>query len=156
MIFWAIAIHVFILTIISGVYSPILLAGALLIRAILTSIQLGLVINRWFFYFINLVFLGGVIVVVLFLCSVCSNNKLSFISSTRYPQLANLTILLILLRIISWGVGVERWDSRVFIMNWLYQKGGVLSLFIIVIRLLICIIGVINIAKLDEGPIVKT
>jgi len=150
-----ILIHLIMLTLVSEIFRPMLLAGVLLGSAVFTSLQLGLIINRWFFYFINLVFLGGVIVVVLFLCSVCSNNKFSSLIKISISQLGVLVVLRFLIRSSSWGGGATNSRSRIFIIIWLYQKGGSLALYFMVLRLLVCIIAVINIAKLDEGPMIK-
>lgn len=130
-------------------FNPISLAILLLIISLSTGIILSLTKSTWFIYFLCLVFLGGVIVVVMFIVSICSVNKF------EYKKNFNKLVILFTLFLYLIERELEERSINMVILNSFYQNSS-LYLYIILIRLLIlCIVRVISICKVEKGPISK-
>jgi len=69
-----------------AVSHPASLAGLLIMAALIVRALLAIYSLRWFFYLLALVFLGGVIVVLLFMVSVCANEKFYSSSISKLKQ----------------------------------------------------------------------
>jgi len=143
-----------ILSIRSRATNPLSIAGCLLATAFLTATNLRLILSSWFFYFLTLVFLGGVMVVVLFITSVCSNKKILF----RNP--VTWILLLVFLFLILLEPGCSRFlikfnsFSGTEILS-LYQLESGNFLIMLILALIMCMLRVISISKLDKGPLAE-
>jgi hypothetical protein len=132
---------------------PVSLGGILVVAAILNSLFLGKLISRWLFYILFLVFLGGVIVVLLFIVSICGNEKFFYTGG-----LGGLPLLVL-------GVGVARLSSNLTstyrsfnglaITLTLYQSETALTFVMFILILVLCLIRVVKIRRLESGPLVK-
>jgi NADH-ubiquinone oxidoreductase chain 6 len=134
--------------------SPLPLSGVLLFTAILTARFSGILFSSWFFYFLTLVFLGGVMVIVLFLCSICSNKKILFLNMPRLlPFILFPAFFLDTLNIKR--IFIKNSFSNPIILS-LYQSNSTRLLFVLIGGLILCLIGVIIITKLDHGPLLSS
>ena len=126
--------------------------GALLVRiALINSLTLGKIVRRWLFYMLALLFLGGVMVVLLFIVSVCANEKFFFQPVDFKPA---LLLGLRLIVIIPFSTKQERF-SQINRALTVYQRANSFNFLIMVFRLILCIIRVAKISKLEAGPLVK-
>lgn len=126
--------------------------GALLVRiALINSLTLGKIVRRWLFYMLALLFLGGVMVVLLFIVSVCANEKFFFQPVDFKPA---LLLGLRLIIIIPFSTKQERF-SQINRALTVYQRANSFNFLIMVFRLILCIIRVVKISKLEAGPLVK-
>lgn len=126
--------------------------GALLVRiALINSLTLGKIVRRWLFYMLALLFLGGVMVVLLFIVSVCANEKFFFQPVDFKPA---LLLGLRLIVIIPFSTKQERF-SQINRALTVYQRANSFNFLIMVFRLILCIIRVVKISKLEAGPLVK-
>jgi len=132
---------------------PVTLAGLLLAVSLAGSAILGLIGCRWLFYLLMLVFLGGVIVVLLFMVSICANEKFIF-SGVRYPLLMVVLTLSTLFRLNS-TAGPTGGFSGYLIRLRLYQTDCGIIFIIFMLYLVLCLISVVRISKLEAGPLVK-
>lgn len=131
---------------------PIVLARGLVVRAFLRAILVGSLELRWLFYLLTLVFLGGVMVVLLFMVSVCANEKI-FFSRVRGGSLGLVSLGGLSLR---WQlVNFNKGYSGFQLGGLVYESEQLLGLLILVLILILCIIRVVRIAKVDLGPLVK-
>jgi len=132
-----------------SVSRPISLAILLISSAMICSITAGLLFSSWIFYFLILIFLGGVIVVLIFITSVCTNTKLR-------PFIINRGLLA------SLGFGWFLCSINIMINNYsnlnfclrIYSLEGLLILVFLILSLLLCMVRVVNVVKLEYGPLV--
>ena len=145
-------LSVYIIIFLLNKLRPLTLSWILLIYSVITSILLSLSNITWLFYFIILVFLGGVIIVVIFITSVCINKKLHL----RTPfNPATLVLLIIMSIIVDYTKILNFPFSGISIGSFLYSFDNSLLLIFILITLLIILIAVVIIVKLEEGPLLK-
>ena len=132
---------------------PVRMAGLLIVIALITSIFLGKLIVSWIIYLLALVFLGGVIVVLLFMVSVCANEKFFYYSKKRLGPVILLTLILsIPLRkttLLREGL------SGIRVPLVLYQSEGAFGFVLFISILVLCMLRVVKISKLESGPLVK-
>ena len=129
--------------------SPISLAILLIGFATLCSITTGFMFSSWLFYFLILVFLGGVIVVLIFMTSVCVNTKLVIFFPSKHLILIGFVLALFPFVSLS-SINYSRLN---FCLN-IYSLEGVYVLLFLILSLLLCIISVVNVVKLEYGPLV--
>lgn len=129
------------------------MGGLLVAVSIFNSIFLGKLISRWLFYILFLVFLGGVIVVLLFIVSICGNEKFFYREGgTSVIFLPAMLVFYSLMNIEM--VGGQRF-SRLNITLRLYQSEIVLGFVVFILILVLCLISVVKIRRLESGPLVK-
>lgn len=126
---------------------PVIFSLILVFISLILSIFLGKLINIWIFYLLVLIFLGGVIVVILFLVSICSNEKFFKISFK-----INFFILIFLLFNCFLSI-INEINFNIIIK--LYIIENVIRFIIFCLILLVCLISVVIIRKLEYGPLVK-
>ena len=145
---------IFLVTASLGVIThPVNIAGMLILIALISSLFLGKLIIRWMFYLMALVFLGGVIVVLLFMVSVCANEKF-FFKNRRTPAVGVGVWVLARLLLNKTTIITEA-ISGISLPLVLYQREGIFSFIIFMGVLVLCIIRVVKIRKLESGPMVK-
>ena len=129
-------------------YHPISIAIVLIRFALILSFFLIKLTASWLGYVIALVFLGGVMVVLIFSVSICGNEKIIFSK--------NIKLLVLLPSIFIPRRVFFRSDLKVSqIANSLYQVDQTSGLIFIIFLLLLCIVTRVIVVKLDFGPLVK-
>ena len=132
---------------------PLMLAGLLILYALASSLILGKILIRWVFYLLILVFLGGVIVILLFMVSICGNEKI-FYTKINY-KLVSFTLILLLLNLRPLFTYLNQRFKSYQISLPLYQCDSLIMFVIFMLVLLLCMIRVIRVRKLEYGPIIK-
>ena len=135
---------------------PVLMAYGLILYAVLVRIRLRILRIRWFIYLLVLIFLGGVIVLIIYITSIAANEKFNSQLKKRLRRLI-LAILLVSLRItmlptLEKVVFLE--NTPTFLMS-LIEARSSLMYFWITFYLLLVLISVVKIVKLEEGPLVR-
>jgi len=154
-------IRIVVILIVKGVCSisivkvnhPAMLAGLLLVVSLTGSLILGLISCRWLFYLLILVFLGGVIVVLLFMVSICANEKF-ILGSLRGASLLGVASFLALCGL-NTRVGPRLRFSGYHIRLSLYQTDCGIIFLLFMLYLVLCLVRVVRIRKLEAGPLVK-
>ena len=135
---------------------PISFALSLLLITLMSGLVLIKLNLSWLFYALVLVFLGGVIIIVLYITSLVSNDKIRpRPGPTLYGVAAVSCFLALLSPQINKIILVKRTSSfkRVSV---LYQISSLPLLLFSVVVLLLCIISVIKLVKFESGPLVKS
>jgi len=132
-----------------SVSRPISLAILLISSAMICSIAAGLLFSSWIFYFLILIFLGGVIVVLIFITSVCTNTKLRLFIINR----GLLTSLSFGWFLCSINIMINNYSNLNFCLR-IYSLEGLLILVFLILSLLLCMVRVVNVVKLEYGPLV--
>merc|ERR1712179_901974 len=121
--------HLFFIMVIFSLSHPIRLRISLIIMAILARIITFTINSSWFFYLIILVFLGGVIILIIYISTLAANEK--------YKNIINF------ISINNTAVGI------------LYESSNfTLSLFLI-LYLLLTLVCVVKLVKFESGPLIK-
>nr|YP_010406810.1 NADH dehydrogenase subunit 6 [Labidocera rotunda]URC16611.1 NADH dehydrogenase subunit 6 [Labidocera rotunda] len=132
---------------------PVSMAGLLILMALASSLFLGKLIISWVLYLLALVFLGGVMVVLLFMVSVCANEKFFY---SVGPQIGpSLIFWGISSLIIAKNTALSEGMSGVSTPLVLYQSDGMFSFILFMLILVLCMLSVVKISKLESGPMVK-
>lgn len=132
---------------------PASLAGLLIGVALITRALLGVYSLRWFLYLLALVFLGGVIVVLLFIVSVCANEK--FYRTKRVSAWLRRVLALGSLLIIQPHLNMRSSFNGFQFSCALYEIEGALSFILFMCILILCLVRVVGVSSLEAGPLVK-
>ena len=132
---------------------PVRIAGLLILIALTRSLFLGKLVIRWVLYLLALVFLGGVIVVLLFIVSVCANEKFFYLVKENLAP--GVVVWLVAGFLISKVSILREGISGIGTPLVLYQSDGLFRFILFMLVLVLCILRVVKIRKLESGPIVK-
>ena len=147
--------HILFMSIIFYLSHPISISISLIFIAILARIISFSINSSWFFYLIILVFLGGVIILIIYIRTLAANEKfslfniksrkviffiilrLSFIFLIKYKNIFNFV------RLNNTAVGI------------LYESSNFTLLLFLIIYLLLTLVCVVKLVKFESGPLIK-
>nr|YP_010265182.1 NADH dehydrogenase subunit 6 [Cleistostoma dilatatum]UIP56974.1 NADH dehydrogenase subunit 6 [Cleistostoma dilatatum] len=142
---------------------PLAMGLILLIQTVMVTITVGLSnYSFWFSYILFLVFLGGMLVLFIYVASLASNESFSFTNSLFLPFLITLSLSFILLfidpMIISNSSSLspssfKNFTSTPFIISWIYNSPSMMFTIFIVSYLLLMLIIVVKIVNLFKAPL---
>ena len=135
----------------SSKLAPITLSLVLLLYSILTSFILGTLYFRWIFYFLMLVFLGGVMIVIIFISSVCERKKLFSLQFNKQ----NIIGVLINMPLLGVIIMTNSQQSGISVGMYLYNTNNIVLLIGIITILLIILLAVVLMVNLEIGPLLK-
>ena len=108
--------------------------------------------RSWIFYLLILVFLGGVIILIIYIRTLSANEKFSNKNNTNI-----IFIIIFLLTILLNSNFIN--NSFIFInynfINHLYSSLNISSTIFLIFYLLITIICVVKLVKFEKGPLIK-
>merc|ERR1712219_28871 len=131
---------------------PIFFSLILIFMALLVGILIISLSTSWFFYLLVLVFLGGVIILIIYISTLAANEK--FVRPD-FPSLLLFIVAGIFRRFMLSSYNYTNKSSyniRMLINLYEYSNGS-LSIFLIV-YLLITIVCVVKLVKFERGPLV--
>nr|YP_009439698.1 NADH dehydrogenase subunit 6 [Charybdis natator]ATG83218.1 NADH dehydrogenase subunit 6 [Charybdis natator] len=143
---------------------PLSMGLTLLIQTILISLTTGLsTYSYWFSYILFMIFLGGMLVLFIYVTSLASNESFNF----SYSILGITVVLLILITPLTFisdsllngfmaqlplpTLNME--SSNVFIISWIYSINLMNFTLFIILYLLLTLIVVVKITNLFKGPL---
>jgi len=131
---------------------PISLGLVLIFYSLLIGIARIIIRAPWFFYLLVLVFLGGVIILIIYIRTLAANEKFRIPSSFR--------ILILIFIMIGTSLTILDYNYRNktsfninMVMNLYEYSNGRLSIFLIT-YLLITMVCVVKLVKFEKGPLV--
>lgn len=145
-------------------YHPLSMGLTLLIQTVLISLSAGLITyTYWFSYILFIIFLGGILVLFIYVTSLASNESFSF----SYSSLFFSTLLIFILTPLSilWDPLISETitnlplsslvsnSSNVFIIRWIYSTNLINFTLFIILYLLLTLIVVVKISNLFKGPL---
>ena len=150
-IVWGIVVVSMLLTVF---VHPLTLAWALVFYAILTRLVVGYLRVSWIIYILVLIFLGGVIVLVVYITTLAANEK--FIITVNYSRVmlivgVGLRSILFLIKPIEISVTISPVISMVAV---LFDCSNMTIYVFRILYLLVALVCVIKIIKLEKGPLV--
>nr|AWW91897.1 NADH dehydrogenase subunit 6 [Hemigrapsus penicillatus] len=142
---------------------PLAMGLMLFIQTVLISITIGIFnFSFWFSYILFLVFLGGMLVLFIYVASLASNESFSF---SLLSFLFFLFITSMLTFFLAWldpfitslnsstSSSLTYFISTPFIINWVYNTPSMVFTIFIVSYLLLMLIIVVKIVNLFKGPL---
>nr|YP_232822.1 NADH dehydrogenase subunit 6 [Eriocheir sinensis]AAP22054.1 NADH dehydrogenase subunit 6 [Eriocheir sinensis]ACJ44972.1 NADH dehydrogenase subunit 6 [Eriocheir sinensis]AJD76854.1 NADH dehydrogenase subunit 6 [Eriocheir sinensis]AJF48570.1 NADH dehydrogenase subunit 6 [Eriocheir sinensis]AKA67047.1 NADH dehydrogenase subunit 6 [Eriocheir sinensis] len=144
---------------------PLAMGLMLFIQTVLISITIGVSnFSFWFSYILFLVFLGGMLVLFIYIASLASNESFSFSLITFFFAII-LTGLIIFILLFLDPILISPNSSSLstsslkylvstpFIVNWVYNTPSMMFTIFIVSYLLLMLIVVVKIINLFKGPL---
>ena len=135
---------------------PILLAYLLVVYAVLISFFLALIRIRWFLYLLVLIFLGGVIILIIYITTMSANEKLYHTSQVSARELVIYGVFVLGFYSFIFPIKKTRARERALNFTLTLMETSSRGIYVwITFYLLLVIIRVVKIVKLEEGPLVK-
>uniref|UniRef100_UPI00315DFF6A NADH dehydrogenase subunit 6 n=1 Tax=Tuerkayana magnum TaxID=3018951 RepID=UPI00315DFF6A len=142
---------------------PLAMGLMLLVQTVLISITVGIsTYSFWFSYILFLVFLGGMLVLFIYVASLASNETFIFKSSLLLffstMILSSFLCLFIDPFLISYSsslpfLSLKSMTSTPFIISWIYNTPSMIFTMFIISYLLLMLIVVVKIVNLFKGPL---
>nr|QDR25232.1 NADH dehydrogenase subunit 6 [Metaplax longipes] len=144
---------------------PLAMGLTLLIQTVLISLSVGLYnFSFWFSYILFLVFLGGMLVLFIYVSSLASNESFSFSTSSFLLSTILMTMMMTLMLLIDPFVlsqiplalptsSLDFSYSTPLMINWIYNSPSMMFTLFIVSYLLLMLIVVVKIVNLFKGPL---
>lgn len=147
---------------------PLAIGLTLLIQTTLVTLTSGLITKRfWFSYILFLVFLGGILVLFIYVTSLASNEIFSFSIKLLFISLTIFSVIIITLFFIDKNILLQYqnleiksiYDINSYLienslsLNKLYNYPTNLLTILLINYLLITLIAVVKITKLFKGPL---
>lgn len=132
---------------------PISLGFILIFYALSTGLLSMILSTSWFFYLLVLVFLGGVMVLIIYISTLAANEKF-FVVNIGIPLSFTALIRVTLLFYYEFNKTVSIRIKNCFISNVYEQSNSRLTLLII-LYLLLTILCVVKLVKFEKGPLVR-
>nr|YP_009239931.1 NADH dehydrogenase subunit 6 [Leptodius sanguineus]AMN14565.1 NADH dehydrogenase subunit 6 [Leptodius sanguineus] len=143
---------------------PLALGVILLLQTIMISITAGTSLHSfWFSYILFMIFLGGMLVLFIYVASLASNEYFQFSLST-FSTFAGIALLLTLLCLFMDPITIPNMSSlpstsmithlsTPFLISWIYSSTSMIFTLFIILYLLLALIVVVNITNLFHGPL---
>nr|BDL61385.1 NADH dehydrogenase subunit 6 [Guinusia dentipes] len=142
---------------------PLAMGLILLIQTVLVSITVGLsAYSFWFSYILFLVFLGGMLILFIYVASLASNEVLTFSLPLLLFFLLSLIISFMMLLLdplyistptLLPNLSMKNLTSTQFIISWIYNTPSMPFTIFIIYYLLLMLIVVVKIVTLFKGPL---
>ena len=133
---------------------PISLGIILVSYSLILGVVISIICFSWLAYLLVLVFLGGVIVLIIYMCTLSANEK--------FFLLKKINILIFIgLFFITFFMVFSRENSLVFLtqagttLGITYEGRNLLNMVGLIIYLLITLVAVVKLVKFEAGPIIK-
>nr|YP_010265195.1 NADH dehydrogenase subunit 6 [Charybdis hellerii]UIP56980.1 NADH dehydrogenase subunit 6 [Charybdis hellerii] len=143
---------------------PLSMGLTLLIQTILISLTTGLsTYSYWFSYILFMIFLGGMLVLFIYVTSLASNESFYFSYSILTISLSGLILIMpltflwdsllngFMTQLPLSSLNME--SSNVFIISWIYSANLMNFTLFIILYLLLTLIVVVKITNLFKGPL---
>merc|ERR1711973_1074534 len=132
---------------------PIFFSIILIIRSIVVGVICIKANLSWFFYLLVLVFLGGVIVLIIYINTLAINEKF-FFYEIKFKYMYVFIFLFLTQLIIFKNIFVKTNYSNIISIS-LYDSINSLSLVFLILYLLLTLICVVKLVKFEYGPLIK-
>lgn len=132
---------------------PISLGILLVSYAVILGIIICDLSISWIAYLLILVFLGGVIVLIIYICTLSANEKIFFKKTNIFIK--SLILFFFFLIIFSERKIILFTSQTINSLRIIYERRNLLNLIGLIIFLLITLVAVVKLVKFESGPIIK-
>lgn len=133
---------------------PISLGLMLVILSLITGAFLIKIRISWFFYLLVLVFLGGVIVLIIYIRTLAANEKIFFKVTNKMVIFTFLSLVILLFLLLEKNLKIKT-SIGVIVAGSLYECSNISTLIFLIIYLLLTIVCVVKLVKFESGPLIK-
>jgi len=133
---------------------PISLGLILVILSLITGAFLIKIRISWFFYLLVLVFLGGVIVLIIYIRTLAANEKIFFKVTNKMVIFTFLSLIILLFLLLEKNLKIKT-SIGVIVAGSLYECSNISTLIFLIIYLLLTIVCVVKLVKFESGPLIK-
>ena len=133
---------------------PISLGLILVILSLITGAFLIKIRISWFFYLLVLVFLGGVIVLIIYIRTLAANEKIFFKVTNKMVIFTFSSLIILLFLLLEKNLKIKT-SIGVIVAGSLYECSNISTLIFLIIYLLLTIVCVVKLVKFESGPLIK-
>lgn len=135
---------------------PIVLAYFLVLYSIILSLFLSIAYTRWILYVLVLVFLGGVIVLIIYITRLAANEKIILIFKNFKLSLIFFFLFNLLLFSLKKEINLNNiFSNRSNFITSLIENRSSLLYLLTTYYLLLVLMRVVKIVKQEKGPLVR-
>nr|YP_010388413.1 NADH dehydrogenase subunit 6 [Calanus simillimus]UPP55815.1 NADH dehydrogenase subunit 6 [Calanus simillimus] len=142
------------ITMMFSLVHPVSIGLLLVSLALATSGMMLKLKVSWFFYLIVLVFLGGVMVLIMYMCTLAANEKFKVISLGHVMGpflLLSLPLSLMFSPMFnSFKTGMENMATGMS-----YESHNLTVLLFLMLYLLLAMVSVVKLVKFESGPLIQ-
>nr|YP_010527035.1 NADH dehydrogenase subunit 6 [Acosmeryx castanea]UXR12372.1 NADH dehydrogenase subunit 6 [Acosmeryx castanea]WMQ52793.1 NADH dehydrogenase subunit 6 [Acosmeryx castanea]WMQ78068.1 NADH dehydrogenase subunit 6 [Acosmeryx castanea] len=149
---------------------PLSMGMLILIQTLLTCLLSGMLIKTyWFSYILFLTFLGGLLVLFIYVSSIASNEMFSFSNNNKIMFIMTLTMILMIQfffnKNLNWMNLINNSEMNNFMnfmffnnenkinLNKLYNNNSSMLMSLLIIYLFITLIAIVKITNIFFGPL---
>jgi NADH-ubiquinone oxidoreductase chain 6 len=129
---------------------PLSLCLMLIMLAVRVCVSRGLIFMKWISYAIILIFLGGIIVIFIYVTTLAGNEKFFL----NRPSLLNLIIFLSFITIVSSLTIHSQFKKEAFIRH-IYYSSSLIILWFLIIFLFSTLIVIVKMSESFKGALIK-
>nr|BAE46525.1 NADH dehydrogenase subunit 6 [Neocalanus tonsus] len=133
---------------------PISLGLMLVILSLITGAFLMKISISWFFYLLVLVFLGGVMVLIIYMSTLAANEKIFFKVTNKMVIFTFLSLIMLLFLLLEKNLKMKT-SMGVMVAGSLYECSNMSTLIFLMIYLLLTMVCVVKLVKFESGPLIK-
>nr|YP_010936707.1 NADH dehydrogenase subunit 6 [Tzotzilthelphusa villarosalensis]WKW91703.1 NADH dehydrogenase subunit 6 [Tzotzilthelphusa villarosalensis] len=143
---------------------PLAMGMTLLLQTIMMSLTIGIFsYSFWFSYILFLIFLGGMLILFIYVASLASNEMFNF-SLYVFTSLSMMLILMTMLSMLIDPISISSFSSMLtssvnnhlstpMTISWIYNYPSMMFTLFIILYLLLTLIIVIKIINMYKGPL---
>lgn len=147
--------HLIFIIIVFFLSHPIRLRISLILIAILARIISLWINSSWFFYLIVLVFLGGVIILIIYIRTLAANEKFRRISINYNTIGIILMVRLSILVVLKYKNILQFIRRNNTAVGIIYEASNFSLLLFLITYLLLTLVCVVKLVKFESGPLIK-
>ena len=147
--------HLIFIIIVFFLSHPIRLRISLILIAILARIISLWINSSWFFYLIVLVFLGGVIILIIYIRTLAANEKFRRISINYNTIGIILMVRLSILMVLKYKNILQFIRRNNTAVGIIYEASNFSLLLFLITYLLLTLVCVVKLVKFESGPLIK-
>nr|YP_009513723.1 NADH dehydrogenase subunit 6 [Matuta planipes]AXG76236.1 NADH dehydrogenase subunit 6 [Matuta planipes]QIA95920.1 NADH dehydrogenase subunit 6 [Matuta planipes] len=144
---------------------PLSLALVLIIQTMIISMLTGFFMySFWFSYVLFMIFLGGVLVLFIYVTSLASNEQFSYISPMKFMFFISAILCSVVVSLLLDPMLLPSFSmipvstinmnmSLPFIVSWIYNNTLMFFTLFVVLYLLLTLLVVVKITNLFKGPL---
>merc|ERR1712002_700643 len=106
--------------------------------------------NTWYLYLLIIVFLGGVIVLIIYICALSSNEKFSSLNKFGLTKMVIFSLLSLTISYYYINLVIN-----ISFVTPLYSSINYTCTIMLILYLLITIIVIVKLVKYEEGPLIN-
>lgn len=132
--------------------SPLIGRIVLIFIAIIIRLFISLLTSKWIRYLIILIFLGGIIILFIYICTLISNVK-SFVTNFYDYTFTLIGLFFIINRIVYYQYWDLRAELRYISISLIYLKSNIILISICVFYLLLVLEIRVNLSQKHKGSL---